>query len=722
MEDIMSRVVIKTAGTESGENSCEDSCTLQKEADIKSCPPLEIPGLPQRFEPIKLLGQGGMGAVYQVRDLTLAGEFAIKFMSAQSLPSETARQRFKIEAAAVHELVHPNIVQVYDYSVSDTAPYIVMEYIPGAGFDCVLARERIIEQQRLLNMILQICDALSYAHLHGVVHRDLKPSNIILHESSGLVKLVDFGIAKLGPQNESATQLTQKGEVFGSPAYMSPEQACAGKVDHRTDLYSLGCIMFEALSGKPLFAGENAVQILLQHINSSPLDLTRKLLKKGYSKSLVAIIEKLLEKEPDRRYQSAAELAEDIRRVLHKRLSFALMKKPFLISVSKNVVVATLASTCLLGMLGFSAYTTITVTQLRNSPNETRLFDAMVSKRNQAKEMIDKFLNGKREDRVLALRAFRALIAGQSESAERLQIDPKDQLSLVGAFNNESSQDIRKEILEIFTSVYKPESAVMTLTSNLCVSSDDVLRPLATSCVCAWVRKCEKRFQPELSTILSELLLRQADDSEDSLDSEGSRYGSSNLQSSIRLALKYVSNYSDLAIKNIRESAKKVQGDTTERAYYAPHPLVCVAKLKRTYYPELVLLLKSSTERMAAVEALAALGPKALPAVPDLLKLLEVSSEEGYSYNIYRTLGSIGPAVAKQAVPVLKASYLRHRMNEAPLIASVLAKMGPLGISALKVEADRKRLPYDSDPHSSNYRHNAAIDAAKEALATLAEN
>jgi serine/threonine-protein kinase len=311
---------------------------------------LKIEGLAEKYELKRLLGQGGMGSVYLVLDKTLLTEFAIKFMSAETLPDETAVQRFKIEAAAVHELSHPNIAQVYDFVISDQSAYILMEYVPGTSFERVLARERVIEQSRLLNMMNQICEALSYAHLHGVVHRDLKPSNIILHESSDLLKLVDFGIAKVGPQNASATQLTQKGEVFGSPAYMSPEQARASKLDHRSDLYSLGCIMYEAIAGKPLFEGENAVQVMLHHITSSPSQSTRKLLKKGYSKSLVAVLEKLLEKDPDKRYQSASELSEDIKRVQNNQISKALLRKPFLISVSKTAGITALATALALSL------------------------------------------------------------------------------------------------------------------------------------------------------------------------------------------------------------------------------------------------------------------------------------------------------------------------------------------------------------------------------------
>lgn len=722
MEDTKKRIVNNREKRAHREYTCEEIRVQLKESEDNPDRMHEIVGLPHRFEPIRILGAGGMGTVYHVLDKNLDTEFAIKFMSAQSMPDETARQRFKLEAAAVHELVHPNIVQVYDYSTSEQAPYIVMEYVPGASFERILARERIIEEHRLLNMILQICDALNHAHLHGIVHRDLKPSNIILHESSDLLKLVDFGIAKVGPQNESATQLTQKGEVFGSPSYMSPEQACAGKIDHRTDLYSLGCIMYEALAGKPLFTGENAVQILLQHINTSPLSMTRKLLKKGYSKSLVAILEKLLEKEPDRRYQSAGDLAEDVRRVLRNQLSKALMKKPFLISVSRKAVLTTLAASCVASMLGLCAYTTVTVMQLKKTdPNEARVFDSMVSKRNQAKELIERIINNKGEDRTLALHALLALITtpwspGLSGSQSMDLLDQKDQLVLMSAFDTEPDQETKKKILQILSRVQQPEQALLALVSKLSFDKDEVLSPVAISCLCSWASKCEKKF-PEISTSLSTLLLKTKTNNDDPLNEYF------NLNYSVCAAFKDIKNYTNEAIKNIRESARMLTENPEDEAFRQyRHPLIYVARMKKTYYPELACLLKIKYERSVTLQLLSDLGPKAAPVVPELLKLLKSPPDDYSESSLYHTLGSIGPAAAKEAVPVLKANYSRHRLGELPLIARALAKMGPMGIAVLKEEASRKRMPEGQYERSPNNLSNAAIDAAKDALVAAGES
>ncbi|HEY9792905.1 MAG TPA: serine/threonine-protein kinase, partial [Candidatus Obscuribacterales bacterium] len=373
--------------------------------------PLSVPGLPERYRVRKILGQGGMGTVYQVFDQELKCDLAVKVMSHEWLSDDTALQRFEVEAAAVGELSHPHIAQVYTYSADGETPYITMEYVEGVSFDRVLKRERIIEEERLLNMVLQICDALEYAHLHGIVHRDLKPSNVILQDAGDIIKLVDFGIAKVGPKNDSATQLTRKGEVFGSPAYMSPEQAHAGTLDHRTDLYSLGCIIYEALCAKPLFAGDNAVQIMLQHINCSPINYTRKLLKKGYSKSLVAVIEKLLEKRPEQRYQSAAEAADDIRRVLNNQMSFALMKKPFLLQISKRGALTAAAVAGTIVLIGLCSLTAVMVARLQSDrPENQTVYGRMIQRDNEARDLMNKIANGRGPDVRLAARALRSLV------------------------------------------------------------------------------------------------------------------------------------------------------------------------------------------------------------------------------------------------------------------------------------------------------------------------
>jgi serine/threonine protein kinase len=284
---------------------------------------LEHPELPDKYRLVEKLGEGGMGTVYRVRDMELERELAIKVMKREFVGDRAALKRFQKEAAAAGDLTHPNIAQVYGSSFETASPYLVMEFVDGISFADVLRHERCLSAERTIGLAMQICDALQYAHSKGIVHRDLKPSNVLVLDRSlnEEVKLVDFGIAKLNPTNDSATALTHHGEIFGSPTYMSPEQARGLIVDHRADIYSLGCILFEALTGRRLFTGDNPIQILLHHINT-PLNQRMEVLKRsGAPLPLVNIVRKMLDKRPEKRFQSAHDAGIALRKL--GRLSVA---------------------------------------------------------------------------------------------------------------------------------------------------------------------------------------------------------------------------------------------------------------------------------------------------------------------------------------------------------------------------------------------------------------
>jgi len=322
------------------------SLCVSKDAPEGEPPPKPIrvsPELLGSFNLIEKLGEGGMGTVFRARDRVLNREMAIKVMRAELVGDRAAIKRFQKEAAAAGDLTHPNIAQVYKCSADESAPYMVMEYVDGISMSQILKHERRISMKRLINMTLQICDALQYAHDKGVIHRDLKPSNIIVADGchSDVIKVVDFGIAKLAPANDT-TGLTQSGEVFGSPEYMSPEQAKGIEVDQRSDLYSLGCILFEALSGRKLFSGDNAIQILLHHINTPITDRLELLRTKRLPEPLIALVAKLLAKQPEKRYQSAQELAVDLQRFQLGTLSSWRLKtkKKTVVVAAASIVVA----------------------------------------------------------------------------------------------------------------------------------------------------------------------------------------------------------------------------------------------------------------------------------------------------------------------------------------------------------------------------------------------
>lgn len=210
------------------------------------------------YEIVSFLGEGGMSTVYKAKHILLDSIRAIKILHLPRAGDGKILQRFQQEAKASFFLSHPNIVRVYDFGIEPSMqqPYLVMDCLEGKPLSNVLENEP-ISSERAINIISQVCNALEHAHTKGIVHRDIKPANIILSkDASGgeIAQLVDFGIAKL-INPEEGNDLTQTGEVFGTPLYMSPEQCLGRNVDKRSDIYSLGCVMYECLAGKPPFQG-----------------------------------------------------------------------------------------------------------------------------------------------------------------------------------------------------------------------------------------------------------------------------------------------------------------------------------------------------------------------------------------------------------------------------------------------------------------------------------
>src|SRR5579883_3237000 len=232
--------------------------------------------LSDRYEILSVLGRGGMGVVYKGRRTLIDRFVAIKVLSEQLLDSDISKKRFMQEAKASARLNHPHLISVFDYGFTDyDEPYLVMDFLEGESLEDLFQRVHILPIDRFLKIFQQSCKALNYIHKMGLVHRDLKPSNIMLvptDDDPDFIKLVDFGIAKVLPTGEGTIQrLTATGQSFGSPLYMSPEQ-CQGKdVDSRADIYSLGCVMFEMLTGTPPICGDNPLQTLFLHVTQKPV-------------------------------------------------------------------------------------------------------------------------------------------------------------------------------------------------------------------------------------------------------------------------------------------------------------------------------------------------------------------------------------------------------------------------------------------------------------------
>ena len=214
----------------------------------------------------KVLGAGGMSVVYQCTDLLVDRTVAIKVMHAQT--DARSGLRFQREAQAVARLNHPAIVKLHEFKIVDDVPHIVMDYVPGVSLSQVISKDGALSITRTIALGMQIAEALEHAHKNGVVHRDLKPSNIMVSDGDKIV-LVDFGLAKLEIDALHA-KATQTGEVLGSPAYMSPEQANGETIDARTDQYGLGCVLFECLTGGTPFVGDSSIAVLYDHVHKAP--------------------------------------------------------------------------------------------------------------------------------------------------------------------------------------------------------------------------------------------------------------------------------------------------------------------------------------------------------------------------------------------------------------------------------------------------------------------
>jgi serine/threonine protein kinase len=261
-----------------------------------------------RFEVLAEIGRGAMGIVYKAKDPMLERVVAIKTinMGMDRDGAEMYEKRFYQEARAAGGLNHPNIVTVYDIGKTETECYMAMEYIEGAELRSLLLPAKPLPVAQALSIAAQVAEGLAYAHERGVVHRDIKPANIMV-PASGAVKITDFGIARMRSSNVQ----TQTGMMMGSPKYMSPEQVIGKRADHRSDIFSLGVILYEMLTGAAPFTGESVNAVMYQIVNFMPPPPSA--INPAAPVALDAIVARMLAKALDERFQSAAEIARGLR-------------------------------------------------------------------------------------------------------------------------------------------------------------------------------------------------------------------------------------------------------------------------------------------------------------------------------------------------------------------------------------------------------------------------
>lgn len=260
--------------------------------------------LDNRYEILEVIGTGGMAVVYKARCHRLNRLVAVKILKDEYSQDEEFRRRFHAEGQAVAMLSHPNIVSVYDVSTSPEADYIVMELVDGISLKQYMEKKGVLNWKETLHFSMQIAKALEHAHSRGIVHRDIKPHNVMVLKN-GSVKVTDFGIARIMSKGNTLTK-----EALGSVHYISPEQAKGSRVDNRSDLYSLGVVMYEMMTGRPPYDGESPVAVAIQHINGgAPMPST---LNPNIPGGLEQIIMKAMAHDPNDRYESATAMLYDM--------------------------------------------------------------------------------------------------------------------------------------------------------------------------------------------------------------------------------------------------------------------------------------------------------------------------------------------------------------------------------------------------------------------------
>ncbi len=266
-----------------------------------------------RYRILELLGRGGMGVVYKVEHVAIHKWMAMKLLAGELARDKDVVKRFRREAEAVSKLSHPNTVQTFDFGRSEGLMYLVMEFLAGRDFGAIIQQSGALPFARVARICAQVCASVGEAHEHGIVHRDLKPENImVLEEKKDFVKVLDFGLAKLREQEEAGMSLTRAGHIIGTPYYMAPEHIRGENVDHRSDIYALGAVIYKAVAGVPPFWAPTPMAVLTKHLTEDLVLPSIRLERAQIPRAADAIVRKAMQKSPADRYQKVEELREDL--------------------------------------------------------------------------------------------------------------------------------------------------------------------------------------------------------------------------------------------------------------------------------------------------------------------------------------------------------------------------------------------------------------------------
>lgn len=267
--------------------------------------------LDERYKILHLLGEGRSGSVYKAEQLQFGRPVAVKILHSHLVNSEEAMKRFQREAQATSKLRHPNLLTLIDFGFTrGQQPYMVTEFLDGATIETLLVPGRPLHTDRVISVFNQICDGLMMAHEQQVIHRDIKPSNIVLVKSTTgevVPKVIDFGLVKFLNNIDQTQQLTVDGQLTGNPGYMSPEQCMGQTLDARTDIYSLGCVLYLALTGRPPFSGDNMGEVIVKQLKEAPPPFSAAAPQSNISPEIEKVVFKAIAKSPEQRHQSMRE-------------------------------------------------------------------------------------------------------------------------------------------------------------------------------------------------------------------------------------------------------------------------------------------------------------------------------------------------------------------------------------------------------------------------------
>jgi len=287
---------------------------LSKEANIGTHKKRLRPGdiVADRYRIVEVAGEGGVAVVYKALNVQTSKTVALKMLHNADAGNPQNFKRFQQEAKASSLLNHPHIVAIHDFGIVDEdQAYLAMDFLEGRNMQAIIRDQKCLSIDRFIHIFVQVCDALQHAHSQGVIHRDIKPSNFVLinkNNDKDFVVVVDFGLVKLMSQMNEDPKLTMVGEVLGSPLYMSPEQCRCVDVDHRSDIYSLGCVMFHALSGFPPFMGSSPMDTMYMHGSKEALPIQEVNPNVLVPPAIERVVLKAMAKSPQLRYQTMAQL------------------------------------------------------------------------------------------------------------------------------------------------------------------------------------------------------------------------------------------------------------------------------------------------------------------------------------------------------------------------------------------------------------------------------